>query len=168
MSPVKHTTDWEEIMDLLDGEIPADRVEFLKQHLRECEECRAKLDGFETVSGTIHKWGVPELPADRAERMLQNVQHQNLTKPAFNWESVRKLGWLRPLMAAGSLAIVAALALLFWNAPRFESSAPGVRANAVRRIDLSSYNSELSANKRSVRELVPLTPGFAPMIARSV
>src|SRR5450432_3916268 len=105
MSPVKHTTDWEEIMDLLDGEIPADRVEFLKKHLRECEECRAKLDGLEKVSGTIHKWGVPELPADRAERMLQNVQHQNLARPGFFSQLNRKPGRLRPLIAGGGVAV---------------------------------------------------------------
>ena len=169
MSRVKHSTDWEEILDLLDGEIPADRGEFLKQHLRECEECRAKLDGLEKVSRAIHNWDVPELSADRAKRMLQNVEPRNPTRPGFNWELARKLWRLRPLFVVVGVTVAAGLALLFWNSrSRYQTSVDESQRTAFHQAELTAYDSKLPAQERPIQELVPLTPGLAPMIARSV
>src|SRR5450432_3338495 len=110
MSDVKHTTDWEEIIELVDQEIPASRGEYLKEHLKECKECQDKLAALDKLSGTVHKWDVPQLPVQRAERMLQNVQSQNLAKPGIIAALIEKLGWPGTVAAAG--VVLAACALL--------------------------------------------------------
>ncbi len=74
MSNDKETAEWEELMALVDGEIPAERTEYLKRHLEECGECRTKVMAVEEVSGTLHKWGVPELSAGKANAMLEEIQ----------------------------------------------------------------------------------------------
>ena len=74
MSNEKQTADWEELMALMDGELPRERAEYLKKHLEECEECRSKVMDVENASGTLRRWDVPELSAGKANATLKLIE----------------------------------------------------------------------------------------------
>ncbi len=142
MSNDKETAEWEELMALVDGEIPAERAEYLKKHLEQCEECRRKVMGVETVSGTLHKWEVPELSTGKANAMLGEIQ-EGKTSSAGNAALLRRMRM--PIMVFGGLALVALFMLspARMTIPKEQGVAkPATEPYELPAADLSAYSSE--------------------------
>ena len=74
----------EEIMALLDGEIPSERAEAIREHLDECPECRELAEVFRNGSAAISNWTVPVvLPHAEFENRLAGVAHQTPARGPF-------------------------------------------------------------------------------------
>ena len=74
----------EEIMALLDGEIPSERAEAIREHLDECAQCRELAEVFRNGSAAISNWTVPVvLPHAEFEKRLAGVAHQTPARGPF-------------------------------------------------------------------------------------
>jgi hypothetical protein len=74
----------EEIMALLDSEIPSERAEAIREHLDECPECRELAEVFRNGSAAISNWTVPAvLPHAEFEKRLAGVAHQTPARGPF-------------------------------------------------------------------------------------
>lgn len=60
-----HTAQFEEVMALVDGELPADAAERVRVHLTSCEECQRLAEDLRGVSERLRGWRVGEAPAVR-------------------------------------------------------------------------------------------------------
>lgn len=58
-----HTTQFEEVMALLDNQLPAEAAERVGEHLRSCDECRRLASELGAVSERLHSWTVGKAPA---------------------------------------------------------------------------------------------------------
>ena len=67
-----HTAQFEEVMALLDGELPADAAERVRQHLTSCADCRRLADEVSTVSERVQSWTVGKAPASLQPRQRTN------------------------------------------------------------------------------------------------
>jgi hypothetical protein len=99
-------------MAYLDGELPADRAAMTAEHLRECAECKAVVDGFRNVSQTLKTWSVGkaevELPQDVATA-LNERQEANRDASQRGWRGI----WRRqPLLAYAGLMTAVLIAAI--------------------------------------------------------
>ena len=62
MSTSTHPVAPEEVMAFLDGELWADRTEFVSAHIKECAECRQTADVFHGISASLAKWTASAAP----------------------------------------------------------------------------------------------------------
>ena len=58
-----HTAQFEEVMALVDGELPADAAERVRQHLTSCADCQRLADEVGAVSEKVRSWTVGNAPA---------------------------------------------------------------------------------------------------------
>ena len=63
MSTSTHPVAPEDVMAFRDGELSADRVEHVLSHIKDCPDCGKTADSLGTVSASLAKWTVPNIPA---------------------------------------------------------------------------------------------------------
>jgi hypothetical protein len=144
MSSAKHTVNWDEVMTLVDGEIPAGRMEYLKMHLKECKECQELLETFHEVSEAVNEWRVTDLPSHTAAAMLEKVQSASTEQHPGAARFFGRFGRRRILAATGGVMAVCALTLVFLSRPASRSLAPAFTdQTATRRIELPPDNGAL-------------------------
>jgi hypothetical protein len=77
MNATTHPFAPEEIMALLDGELPADRAQALSAHIEQCTECSTQAEGLRGLSRQVADWQVEIVP----ERLVGRVvAAENSTK----------------------------------------------------------------------------------------
>ena len=118
MNTSTHPVAPEEIMELLDGELPAGRQEFVAAHVQLCPECAGLANQFRSLSATIATWTVPPVPHPLTDAVLaSSAKLQSggkLPRPKFyaraglwNWKQ-----WTLGLSSA-AVGAIALLAILF-------------------------------------------------------
>ena len=91
-----HTAQFEEVMALLDGELPADAAERVRQHLTSCAVCQRLADDLGAVSENVRGWTVGKAPAT-----LQPRQTAKRPGRRAQWAAAAAV-----VLATGSLAIL--------------------------------------------------------------
>ncbi len=195
MIGTEHPVTPEEVMALLDGELPFARVEFVKTHLKTCAECRHTEDALRSTSQHMAAWTVG-LPHRLDERALlayaQNRPSKDGTGSSFSWllDIVsRRWVWAPALsLVAALIVFVTLIPNLFvaHKAPPSRDYVPLERPSALLVIpDRADSASKAGASGggdaymfRSQDELPPPMVGAerkateraatAPMIARAV
>lgn len=112
MNKIMHPIEPEELMAYLDGELSAERAAVIAEHLSECAECKAVVDGFRNVSQTLKTWSVGkaevELPQDVATA-LNERQEANRDASQRGWRGI----WRRqPLLAYAGLMTAVLIAAI--------------------------------------------------------
>ena len=102
----------EEIMALLDGEIPSERAEAIREHLDECAECRELTELFRNGSAAISNWTVPGvLPNVEFEKRLTGVAVQMPARGRFpgvsQWPAFVRRRWVMTAAVAIALLVIA-------------------------------------------------------------
>jgi hypothetical protein len=111
MSTTTHPFAPEEIMALLDGELPADRAQSVSAHVEICPECSALAKELESTKQELSSWKVGTLPSAIEERVHSTVT----TMPAPTGTSSpfrRASSWTWKQWLTG-LSATAAVGLLF-------------------------------------------------------
>jgi hypothetical protein len=93
MNKDEQTATWEEVLGLVDDKIPPNRAEHLKEHLRDCQECRERLEGTERVAAE------------------SDEKRQNERAP-FSGFTVLMRRFKGPLLILGGVVVLGLLALL--------------------------------------------------------
>src|SRR5262245_3745676 len=71
---VEHPVHPEEVMELLDGELPVERAAIVQGHVNGCAACRELIDGLGSVSRRMTEWNVEDPPATlRAPRPVEHL-----------------------------------------------------------------------------------------------
>jgi uncharacterized protein DUF4349 len=83
MTAATHPVNPEEIMALLDGELPADRAPFVSAHVELCPECGALAKELEFTKQKFASWEVDTLPSMIDKRVRSVVA--KLPAPAGTW-----------------------------------------------------------------------------------
>jgi Domain of unknown function (DUF4349) len=165
----KHTSAWEEILMLGDGLIPADRMEYLRQHLRECKECRAELESLQNTSATVPGREIKGVLGLKKEPSAGSPRKTSLIASGSVLGNFGRFSRLRRYVAAGGLAAVAGIALLLWNGSVRPSRSPEVvRKAALSLRSFSESDSNLRIEPPLTEQPTAATRGQQPMIARSV
>jgi Domain of unknown function (DUF4349)/Putative zinc-finger len=102
----------EELMALLDGEIPSERAEAIREHLDECAECRELAELFRNGSAAISNWTVPGvLPNVEFEKRLTGVALQMPARGRFpgvsQWYGFVRRRWVMTAAVTIALLVIA-------------------------------------------------------------
>jgi anti-sigma factor RsiW len=74
MNTSTHPVAPEEIMELLDGELPAGRQEFVSVHVGQCPECAGLANEFRSLTATLSNWNVSPIPGPLADAVLASTK----------------------------------------------------------------------------------------------
>jgi hypothetical protein len=109
-STAQHTVTPEDIMALLDGELPAAEAKVVSTHIDECTECADIAAQFRATSRSLAAWTVPAVPASLDAAIQKHaanaVSRQMGHAPAHPLLGIRD--W-RLWMLAGGAAVAAIL-----------------------------------------------------------
>jgi hypothetical protein len=136
MNATTHPVVPEEIMAFLDGELSADRTQFVSTHVAECSGCRETQDSIQKTRQSIAQWTFPSVPAQMEEHLRQaEVALRGLTEDNF-LGSLRRFLRRRQTLAWGGAAFTALLIFLGVSSARHETdfsyyTAPSPRTRAV-------------------------------------
>lgn len=180
MNTTTHPVSPEEVMALLDGELSAERRQFLSSHVESCAECRALADALHNSSELLSNWTVASVPAQLEERIGMAIEQVGVQAPALGTRRARRtIGWPRRQWVLG-LAGTAVLAVLL-----FALSTPRLNRSSIRAKQASSSFGVVSVDNAGASDNPSATPmGYpralgrmttkagnpsaTPMIARSV
>jgi anti-sigma factor RsiW len=70
MTATTHPVNPEQIMALLDGELSADRAQFISAHMGQCPECHEAAAAFRSTSHALSQWQVDPLDSLCPQRLL--------------------------------------------------------------------------------------------------
>jgi Domain of unknown function (DUF4349)/Putative zinc-finger len=155
-STTQHIVAPEDIMALLDGELPTSEAKIISTHIDECAECAAIAAEFRDTSRSLAAWTVPPAPATLEAAIQNNAAKAKAPRvsqvPAQIGLSVRD--WR--LWMLGSAAAVAAVLFLF-------VAARSISNRADYQIDRrSSVETSLPMNGRNLTALQPLAAPTLP------
>ena len=106
-----HMTEW--LNAYLDGELKGDQFQRLRQHLLECEQCRAELASLENLSKAMHMVPTPQFTPP--ERFAAQVGLRLAHKPTRATKSrVMEIGWW--MIPVGLLVIWVLIGVSSWVA----------------------------------------------------
>jgi anti-sigma factor RsiW len=107
-----------QMIDLLYGELPAGERPRVEAHLADCERCRATLEGFRQVRGTVR--AALEQPApSRVHDVILRAARESLTARRVSfWDRLRGRWTMPALATVGALAVFALAGRLFLNPER--------------------------------------------------
>jgi anti-sigma factor RsiW len=114
MSTIAHPATPEEIMAFVDGELPADRTQFLSTHLESCAECREAAAAFRKGSHGLSSWTVAAVPTqveDQVQAASQNMPRRPIAVDSNG--SLHIGGWVWKHWVLGLGATAVALVVLF-------------------------------------------------------
>jgi hypothetical protein len=162
-STAQHTVTPEDIMALLDGELPASEAKAVSTHIDDCAECARIAAEFRETSQSLAAWTVPA-PPETLGAAIQNHAARSAARrmshvPAPSRLSMRD--WRLPLF--GGFAAIAAVLFLFVAARSISNNADQQVAQR------SSIESNLPMNGRNFGALQPLaaTGAAAPSPAQA-
>ena len=116
-----HTAQFEEVMALVDGELPADAAERVRQHLASCADCQRLADEVGAVSERVQSWTVGKAPATLQPR--------------------QRAKWLgrRTQLAAAAALVLATASVAFltqdWKAPALAVPPAPTRVSSPRAVE---------------------------------
>ena len=99
---MSHPVQPEEVMQYLDGELPADRASGVMTHLEGCAECRAVADDLRSVSERLTAW---QVEGPRGLAMPEMTAPIAQLRPRWSW---RKAWWAAGVAAAGIVVLAVA------------------------------------------------------------
>src|SRR5882724_11856110 len=119
MPKTDHPIEREELMEYLDGELPADRAGMAAGHLERCRECQELAADLQTVSRRMTEWQVEASETEIAPGLLGALgESRKRGRPATR-------RWLFGLTVAG-LATLAVVAVLPTNSKHAMSPPPSM------------------------------------------
>jgi hypothetical protein len=169
MSATTHPFAPEEIMALLDGELPVERAQTVSAHVEVCPECSALAKELESTKQTFASWEVDTLPVvieDRVHTAITampssaGASGSSLTQRASFWT------WKQWLVGLSATAAVGLLFLAI-STPKFkrpqQSAMESSRIARARSVDNASVDSR---NTRGFDELKESPDGdtFTPKL----
>lgn len=133
MNTSTHPVAPEEIMELLDGELPADRQELVSAHVEQCPECAGLANEFRSLSATLSTWNVPPIPGPLGDAVLASSAKQQssgkIPRPKFyaraalwNWKH-----WTLGISAVASAVLLVAVYLGRFSQPTYIAKEHAVR-----------------------------------------
>lgn len=166
----KHTSAWEEILMLGDGLIPADRMEYLRQHLQECTECRAQLKNLQRLTTTVHERETKGMLGQKEAPSRDSTRKGRAFASGFTLGNFERFSRLRRYVAAGGLLAIVGLGLLLWSGSVKHGVGPreGMGNAELALRSVSNIASNLQSDEQNAERLAPAAPQQEPMIARSV
>ncbi len=115
MSSITHPIAPEEIMALLDGELPADRAQSVSAHIEGCAECRELAASLRSTSQLLSNWVLPAMTVrSEFESAVAEVARSASSAPrllnAFRFVPFLRRHWI---MTAASSALAASALFMF-------------------------------------------------------
>jgi anti-sigma factor RsiW len=175
MNATTHPVVPEEVMALLDGELPPDRAQSVSAHIGECSECQGIVISFRTNSAAISQWVVMPIPA-RVKTVLAGAATTNSTASEQRRSTLLRrivFGSLRrPTLALAGAAALVLLAIAVTIPTLHRSGEVAIYATEHGRQQAGLAQNEASAvftnqipipkDKKAPNSLVTLgTPGIA-------
>ena len=113
MNTATHPFAPEEVMALVDGELPTTEAQSVSAHLKHCAECAAIVAQFRSTSESLSGWKVPAVPS-KGENALLKLAANNPTAVRIGKTNIfiRASFWTWKQWTAGVVATAAALLLL--------------------------------------------------------
>jgi hypothetical protein len=114
MSTIAHPTTPEEIMAFVDGELSADRTQFVSAHIEQCAECREAAAAFRNTSRSLSGWTVAAVPTQVEERVQaasQNMPRRPVAVDSNGFLHIGSRVWKHWVLGLGAAAV--ALMVLF-------------------------------------------------------
>jgi hypothetical protein len=163
MSATSHPVAPEEIMAFLDGELSADRVQFITEHAESCAACQQVVSSLRSVSQQVSNWQVGAVPSgtDRCANpadIKKRVKDRFLCAPLAKARRTRAISWAA-VLATGSLLlmIIAIPNLLRSRMAANEASSVG----SLRAINtaVTTYAQKYGHYPKSLEDLGPSSNG---------
>jgi anti-sigma factor RsiW len=189
MTTMEHSVAPEDVMALLDGELPVAEAQVVSAHLEQCAQCAMLAEELRGTSRSLSRWSVPVVPTE-----LQDAVMSAAAKASVGRAIVKRSGWfpggLRnwKLLVSGGAVALALLALVVFS-PNQNHSAERRLARMVTSTD-GNLQAQRFDDKRRVAEplydraqkasagvagmsgvgavMGGILPTPAPMIARTV
>jgi anti-sigma factor RsiW len=184
MTTIEHSVAPEDVMALLDGELPVAEAQVVSAHLEQCAECAMLAEELRGTSRSLSRWSVPVVPTQ-----LQDAVMSAAAKASVGGATAKRSGWFPSgllnwkLLVSGGAVAMALLALVVFsrnmNRPspvsegRMLTSVNGnlqsERFEAKRRVAEPLYDRAPTASAGVAGAVMGgLLPTPAPMIARTV
>jgi Domain of unknown function (DUF4349)/Putative zinc-finger len=115
----------EDVMALIDQELPPTEAQRIAAHLKECQSCADVAETTRRTSQTLATWTVPPLPPDIDRRMLQQARNAQGKKPRGGMSSgFPRTRWNGRLWAAGAACVAVFLLLISRHPIRYANTPP--------------------------------------------
>jgi hypothetical protein len=164
MNTSTHPVSPEDVMAFLDGELDGHEHDLVREHVAECEQCRAATARLREVSQELANWQVEAVPAKVEEKVRYTVsmEPRHEVKPVA-WFPWRVPFWAKSVAGVGFMAIVILLLSLpgqrqtaLWHSsfgrvatdiPRSSGRPPVFNSNrSVVPLDISPYPPPADSN----------------------
>ena len=125
MTTIEHSVAPEDVMALLDGELPAAEARAVSAHLERCAQCAMLAEEFRGTSRTLSRWSVPAVPEELEDSVMELA-----ARAAVGRKIAKRKTWFRggfwnwKLMVSGGAAAMALLALVVFLPTTRNPSAP--------------------------------------------
>ena len=147
---IGHEVTPEEVMQLADGELLAERAAVVSGHVRSCAECQTVMDGFGKTSRGLASWTVPSMgdTGPQLEALRKRAQESG------QWWRARNV--LRPRYLVTVCALLLALTILAQMSPsRIHLQEPEVRAK-LKKTDSPTPRYPDEAKQKGIQGVVRL------------
>jgi hypothetical protein len=116
MTTIEHSVAPEDVMALLDGELPAAEARVVSAHLESCAQCATLAEELRSTSRSLSRWSVPavsdEIEDSIMDRSAEVAAGRKITKPKAWFPSGF---WNWKLMASGGVVAMALLVLVVFS-----------------------------------------------------
>jgi hypothetical protein len=120
MNATTHPVAPEEIMAFLDGELTADRAQFISAHVEECSECHGVVASIRNTSQSLTNWTVEAgLTSPDVEARLADTARNESSKPRPARPAQVRAFLRRHWLLAGAGSVVAVGAVLAFSITMF-------------------------------------------------
>jgi hypothetical protein len=142
MNTAAHPVAPEEVMALLDGEISAERTQFVSAHLEQCAECSEAVTSLRDTLHSVLEWTVPVAPlnADFEERLSASAAAESAKlrdSGSLGISVFPRRGWR---LTVASVCLAAILIIMIgMNAVRYERSYSVTQTVAEKQIAVQEH-----------------------------
>lgn len=139
--------DW--LDDYLDGLLPEEKAEEMKQHLATCAECRLRLEHLQLIASALRELPVPPTPAELRHRVQEKLTRQ--PKPSFIslWH---KFFTFRRLRVIGEIAALFLVLYIGWEFFYSSKSKPTLVSEVTHKPE-KLQQTHLQIGEKSVSEI---------------